>query len=380
MHIYIIARGYPDAKEPQWGCFEKDQAEALAQYGHTVTMLSFDGRFRWRFRKIGFTFLQRNGVSSINYFACPSAIVRLLGEGAKDCWEYRQLRCVYKRAVQKYGKPDILYSHYLSYSYLAVQLHQEFHIPVVGIEHWSMLMQPTLPPRIKAIGHATYPSLNALIAVSSPLRDAIYRHFQIDSNIVGNVLGNEFCYTPIQKTDSIFRFVTTGSLIYRKGLDLLINALAIAKIDGLWELDIIGNGPEETSLKHLAEQLGLADKIHFLGRKTKEEIVQIYNRSDIYISASRSETFGVAILEALACGLPAISTICGGPEEFITEKNGLLIPIEDTNALANAIGKMISTYSAYDHRAIADDCQARFSPQVIAHQLTNIFQQVISSH
>ena len=55
MRIFLISRGYPTKREPQWGCFEKDQAEALAKYGHEVVMLSVDTRFRWYWRKIGIT-------------------------------------------------------------------------------------------------------------------------------------------------------------------------------------------------------------------------------------------------------------------------------------------------------------------------------------
>ena len=53
MKIFIIARGYPSQKEPTWGCFEKDQAEALSQSGHQVTILSVDTRFRFYWRTLG---------------------------------------------------------------------------------------------------------------------------------------------------------------------------------------------------------------------------------------------------------------------------------------------------------------------------------------
>ena len=55
MNIFIIARGYPTSKEPTWGCFEKDQAEALSKLGHKVSIVSVDTRFRWYWRSLGIT-------------------------------------------------------------------------------------------------------------------------------------------------------------------------------------------------------------------------------------------------------------------------------------------------------------------------------------
>ena len=82
--------------------------------------------------------------------------------------------------------------------------------------------------------------------------------------------------------------------------------------------------------------------------------------------------------EAMACGLPVIATPCGGPEEFVNEKNGLLVPVDDVKALAAAIQHMYEHHLDYDHQTIADDCKARFSAEVIALQLTKIFEAVIN--
>ena len=68
MKIFIIARGYPSVKEPTWGCFEKDQAEALASLGHNVTILSVDTRFRWYWRRLGITKKIANGIKIYDFF------------------------------------------------------------------------------------------------------------------------------------------------------------------------------------------------------------------------------------------------------------------------------------------------------------------------
>ena len=75
----MIARGYPTPKDPQWGCFEQDQAEALQRYGHRVVVVSVDSRFLWRVRKIGTTIYNKNGVVYYNllkFRKCPNDVIK----------------------------------------------------------------------------------------------------------------------------------------------------------------------------------------------------------------------------------------------------------------------------------------------------------------
>ncbi len=378
MTIFLIARGYPETQEPQWGCFEKDQAEALAQYGHKVVMLSYDGRFRWRFRKLGFTYIQKNNVHSINYFVCPSIFIKLFGTKIKGKWECWQLRHVYKKAVQLYGQPDILYSHYLCLSHEAVSLKLRFSKPLVMIEHWSEINKDTILPRVQKMGSDTYRYADAVITVAQSLQNRLMEHFGISAHVVHNIAGTEFYY---QKHTSInkFTFVATGSLVSRKGFDLLPKAFVKANLPkNQWQMNIIGEGQEHQNLQTAIDSSGLTDNIHLLGTKNKEQIAQLLNQSDVFILPSRNENFSVAVLEALACGVPVIASICGGIRECINEKNGLLFPVNDVDALAEAIKTMYLNRTNYNRQAIAADCQARFSPEVIARQLTGIFQQVIA--
>ena len=133
-------------------------------------------------------------------------------------------------------------------------------------------------------------------------------------------------------------------------------------------------------MKRQIKQCRLENKIKLLGRKSKQEIISILQESDVFISSSSSENFSVAVLEALSAGLPVVATLCGGIKECIDEKNGLLVPVEDVNALADAIVNICKNIDNYDRKAIAENCKQRFAPSVIAKQLTDIFEEVIASH
>lgn len=380
MNILMIARGYPTPKEPQWGCFEQDQAEALQRYGHRVVVVSVDSRFLWRMRKIGTTIYNKNGVVYYNLFWVPGAIVNLLG-GSRLSLYIRQLQLLrlYKMIIAKYGKPDVVYGHFFANTAMGVVLKQKFGLPLVGIEHAARFNDDILDKHTKELSNLAYANTDAMIAVSESLRQRLYFHFHKESFVVHNLVAYEFEKREHKGVSSdVFQFVSTGTLEHRKGFDLLISAFFKTQ---LWRknvrLLIIGGGDEEEILHKMIEKVGLSEKIQLVGRKTRAEIVDILCASHAFVLASRSENFSVAVLEALSVGLPVIATICGGIKECINEQNGLLVSVEDVDALSKALVEMYENYSRYDTDYIVSDYQNRFSSAVIAHQLTKIFEGVI---
>ena len=324
----MIARGYPTPKEPQWGCFEQDQAEALQRYGHRVVVVSVDSRFLWRKRKIGTTIYNKNGVIYYNLFWIPGAIVSLLG-GSRLSLYIRQLQLLrlYKMIIAKYGKPDVVYGHFFANTAMGVVLKQKFGLPLVGIEHAARFNDDILDKHTKELSNSAYANTDAMIAVSESLRQRLYFHFHKESFVVHNLVAYEFEKREHKGVSSdVFQFVSTGTLEHRKGFDLLISAFFKTQ---LWRknvrLLIIGGGDEEEILHKMIEKVGLSEKIQLVGRKTRAEIVDILCASHAFVLASRSENFSVAVLEALSVGLPVIATICGGIKECINEQNGLLV-------------------------------------------------------
>ena len=378
MNILLISRGVPTKHDPQWGSFEYDQAKALATHGHKVIVASVDSRFRLYSRKLGLTYEEHEGVKLYNYFLCPAVITGFLGNAFKNKvieWQWQQ---IIKAISKNDDKIDVIYSHYLFNTYYAVHFLSKLNAPIVAIEHWSELQKETLTPYVMSMTEA-YNHISKVIAVSQSLKKTLKQKFNIDAQVVYNMVGDEFTYTPHSISSPTVRFIAAGSLIHRKGYDLLIQAFSQTHLPkDQWELRIIGSGIERNNLLQLIEKAGLQDNITLVGQKTKQDIVNLYQQSDVFVLPSRSETFGVVYIEAMACGLPVIATPCGGPEEFVTKKNGLLVPVDNVEALADAIKYMYDHHQEYDRQAIANDCQARFSSEVIAKQLTEIFEYVIN--
>ena len=384
MYILLISRGIPSVKDPQWGCFEFDQAKALKKLGHKVVVISVDVRFRFYYRKIGITYFCKEGIDCFNNFLLPEKIVSLFcGRYLSEKIRKKQYEKMYKIVVAQFGKPDIIYSHYLPISFFSNDLSLKYHIPQIAIEHWSALKTRINDSYVQYLAKRTYCNVSKVIAVSESLRQIIFENFGVDSIVVNNMVSDDFFYKQDNKccNDGKIRFVSIGSLIKIKGYDILLSALS--KVIGVynnWELLIVGDGEEKYNLQKQINKLSLVNNVFLVGKKTKKEIVDIFLNSDLFILASRSETFGVVYIEAMMMGLPVIATACGGPEEFVQKTDGLVIPIEDEDALVNAILYMFKNYQLYDRVDIMENCKKRFSSSVIAQKLTLIFEDVVKTY
>jgi len=174
-----------------------------------------------------------------------------------------------------------------------------------------------------------------------------------------------------------------GRLIDWKGADYLIVAMADVVKHLNAKLLIIGDGPEKTKLKELAERLGLKDKVVFIGQIDNSEVPLYYTASDIFVIPSivvegHTEGLGVVTLEAMACGTPAIGSNVGGiPDVIKDEYNGFLVAEKSPEELAQKIIKLLS-----DRKLAADfkknglrTVQEKFSWDVVSDRFINIFQR-----
>ena len=149
--------------------------------------------------------------------------------------------------------------------------------------------------------------------------------------------------SPTQLTNENLNILTVGRLDRNKAHELLLRAFS--KIDSeKWLVRILGDGPLLASLKQLAEDLQIGDKVLFLGNR--KEVWEFYNSATIFAFTSRSEGFPNVLLEALYFGIPSISTDCPhGPSDLIQNgENGLLIPVDDQEALEQGLERLMTDF------------------------------------
>ncbi len=219
-------------------------------------------------------------------------------------------------------------------------------IPVITTLHGTDI---TLVGRDKTYAPVVTFSINqsdAITAVSSNLRDETYKNFPIKKNI--EVIRNfvdvkRFRKKPIDAFRKVIapdneRIITHASNFRKlKRVDDVVKIFAEVNKQIKSKLLLVGDGPERPVAERLCRDLGICDDVRFVGRQ--EQIEEILAISDLFILPSDYESFGLAALEAMAAGVPVISTNAGGlPEININGKTGFLSPVGNVKEMAaNAI-------------------------------------------
>ncbi len=375
MKILVVCEGYPQTKTSLRGVFAFDQAKALHQLGFDVLLVSIDLQSIRRRRKLGMYWDEKEGVRIVNYSIplgkFPEKILIFAGKMA--------LIKMYEDIIIHFGKPDLIHAHFTSYANMSVILKKRYNIPLVITEHNSDISKSILSKKLLKLGRETYSYANCLISVSSLLSTKIKHFWGVDSVVVPNIVDTSLFYIDITpKSVDSFTFISVGCLLHRKGFDLLIHAFADANFPENVSLKIVGDGPLRNEMQLEIEKRGLTSRIELIGFQNREEIAKLMKQCDSFVLASRGETFGVVYIEAMAAGLPVIATACGGPEDFVNEQNGILIPTNDVPMLTKSLIDMYKNNHLYDRRYIAENVRQQFAPETIATQLAITYNQVIT--
>jgi rhamnosyl/mannosyltransferase len=175
--------------------------------------------------------------------------------------------------------------------------------------------------------------------------------------------------------------LSVGRLRYYKGLDDLIRAMPHVK-DAI--AVIVGDGPMAQAWKTLAEELVVADRLLFIGEASDAHLPAHYCAADVFVSSAntRAEAFGIAILEAMACGLPAISTEVGTATSWINqhEMTGLVTPARNPESLAQAIATLQNDPARRRRMGIAarQRIETHFSQQKMIAGVDAVYERVLA--
>ncbi len=186
-----------------------------------------------------------------------------------------------------------------------------------------------------------------------------------------------------QKVDSMRdgmpSVLCVGRLVSYKGVEVLIRALESVKA----RLRIIGVGPLEESLKGLARQRGLEDRIEFLGQVSDEELVRYYHACDVFVlpSISNAEMFGVVQLEAMACGKPVISTDLPTGVPWVNQhgKTGFVVTPGRCDELAHAINLLLSDRERREEMGAAGRLRVEqhFTSTRMAEAMLEVYEEML---
>ncbi len=382
MHILILPSSYPSPANQYQGCFVREQALALSKSGLQVGVLAPE-LHRLRGLSLRTVFQANRGWSKDGTIHC----LRASQVGLPGSWERLrsgQFTVLANRLAiryqERFGIPDIIHAHDVHHAgFFASKLKQRWEIPSVLTLHNSRWLRESKSQSINLLKVAIA-SADRVLAVSDFLADAVSRLGNVGQDkigVLGNLVGPD--HPGFQDPSGpIKRWVSIGALKPGKGHELLIRAFAQAfSSNPDCTLRIVGEGPERPRLEKLIENLQLTKRITLTGQLGRSEVFEELANAHAFALATQFETFGVAVLEALATGLPVVTTLSGGPESIVTEDDGLLVPLNKVSAFSDALVRCASPNVHWDRAAISKRAFSRFGPAAIAERLSTIYREVI---
>ena len=248
--------------------------------------------------------------------------IRVLGN-----WDFLARAKIVKLLLEH--SSEVVQAHLARAALLAGKACDELGLPLVVTTHnyidlkYYRYVSKLVPP--------THAQLDYYVSRGFPReKTALIRHFSpLDAS-----------NRPQQRSREELRLVSVGRLVEKKGFHVLLSAFAGLENSKL-RLEIGGSGPEQQKLQGMIDELGLKDRVSLVG--WIENVEDFLSAGDIFILPSLDEPFGIVVLEAMAAGMPIVSTRSQGPSEILNEETAWLCDIDDEQSMRLALEQALSS-------------------------------------
>jgi glycosyltransferase involved in cell wall biosynthesis len=284
---------------------------------------------------------------------------------------------------------DLIHAHFTwPDGVVGARLAARYGVPLVITEQapWRPWFDDDLRARGEALEAASRAA--AHIAISNAVRASI-EHFTGPSDrlhVVPDAVDGEAFRLRDPGTERRAGQILFVGIIRRvKGVDVLLRALHVLAAEGRdVSLKLIGEGhfrqyhQDQAELYRLIEELGIGERVEFMGKQPLGRLVSVIHESQVLVLPSRAESLGMVLVEALACGTPVVATRCGGPEDIVTDEVGKLVPVEDPDALADAIGEVIDQQGRYEPAKLRAYALASFGIDEVVSRHASIYERALA--
>jgi len=327
------------------GVIATELGKSLAQRGHQVHFISYALPFRLNSFVENIVFHEVE-LSNYPLFEFPMYTLALASKMVE---------------VAVYEKLDLLHVHYAiphaSSAYLAKQMVKDkIDLKIITTLHGTDITLVGLEPSFLPLVKFSIEESDGVTAVSRFLKEKTLTNYDIkkDIEVIPNFVDTQLfrpnpsnCIKKRLADEGEKILVHTSNFRPVKRVTDVIKVFDIVQKEIPSKLLLIGDGPERSECERLTRQLDLNDKVKFLGKQ--DGLVEILSCSDLFLIPSQSESFGLAALEAMACGIPVISTSVGGLPELVKHnESGFIAEIGDVERMAKYAIDLLSNKRKYD--------------------------------
>jgi glycosyltransferase involved in cell wall biosynthesis len=286
------------------------------------------------------------------------------------------------RALRRAGRsPDVIHAHVYSAGLVAL-LAARGRYPVVLSEHHTDFIEERVKGRDARIARYVFRHAELVCPVSERLMGCLKQfepagRYEVVPNVVDVEPFLEAAEHRAERSAGPPRLLVVAGLTRQKGLEYLLQALGeLSSAGAAFTLDVLGEGPERGRLESLARERRLEALVQFHGARPRAEVASYMARSDVLVMPSVVETFGIAVVEALAVGLPVIATTALPDHRLVSDRGfGLIVPPADPSALRDALARILDHGWTVPADAAANFVRS-FSPQVVAQRWAAVYRSV----
>lgn len=375
------------------GVYTMNIANSLIKQGHEVCIIMPENEIVKEIKDIKLHPVYFNGITpdalSFN-FPCftthPRSNMNFYDLSLQELNEYiNAFDKAIKEEVETF-RPDIIH---VGHIWILGHLVSKYKIPYVITTHGTDLLGYMKSSRFNAFAESAIKSANKIITISNENKRLVEYLFPLYKEkcflLPNGYDTSKFYIKEVDKNkflksiginnnyDKIITYV--GKFTEIKGIDILIKAVTLYDSDNTLTV-LVGDGKLLKKLKDITKILE-AKNVVFLGNQPHDVICDLYNIADVSVVPSRSEAFGLVVIEALACGIPVIGSNIGGIKDIINDDVGLFFNCNDYHDLKDKLKLVLDDKISFDKNLIASYAEDNFSQDKFTDKLIEIYNESI---
>lgn len=392
LRVLVLTWNYPTPAAPQRGLWAQRMCDAAAQTADVTVIVPTP----WvpplvpvpalsRFRRVPAR--DRRGAVDVHFPRVPGSIEYLTHDRDAGLALSRVLAVA--RRLHEAAPFDVIHAHFIyPDGVVASHIGRELGVPVMTSEHSYWTPWLTDKRRVGEQVARALPGIRLVTAVSESLRSSIeeFTRGSVETAVLPNVV-DDHVFNPMSPLPRDPEELLYVGLVRRvKRLDVLLRALADVRrtMPGLHLRILSANayrayGKDRRDVERLIETLGLSDAVQIVRGTEPEGVADAMRRAAFVTVTSARETFCSVAAESLACGTPVVVTRCGGPEEFVSAADGVLVPAGDPIAYAAGLREAFARQSEFDSAAIASRIVERFGRAAWTERAMTLYERTAAS-